>query len=276
VTALSLVVLLTVIGCAKPAERHGLPRAVTLAPSLTELAFATGCGDRVVGTDDHSDFPPAARNLPKVGGVEVDLERLLALRPTVVIASTIADESRLERALNRASVLLVLVKTDRLAQVGAAQRRISEVLGCSEMSGKASSLEERLQTEKRRRSPSPRVLFLAWDNPLYVAGRETFANDLLELSGATNAVDAAVTGWPQYSREALLAARPDVVIFPVESLSGEEVRARFAADPVWREVPAVREGRVYVVDEDLFTRTGPRVPSAARELNSILDRAGFR
>lgn len=248
---------------------------VTLAPNLTELAFATGCGDRVVGTDDHSDYPAAAKKLPKVGGVEVDLERLLALRPTVVVASTIADESRLARVLNRAAVPLVLVKTDRLVEVGPAQRRIGEILGCSEMSGK-SSLEEELRRQKRMRSPAPRVLFLAWDNPLYVAGRGTFADDLLELSGATNAVPATVTGWPQYSREALLAARPDVVIFPVESLSAEEVHTRFTADPVWSEVPAVREGKLYVVDEDLFTRPGPRVTAAARELNAILDRAGFR
>jgi ABC-type hemin transport system substrate-binding protein len=126
-------------------------------------------------------------------------------------------------------------------------------------------LREALAAQRRTRSPSPRVLFAVWTNPLFVAGRKTYADDLLSLTGATNVVP--VEGWPQYSLESLVAQPPDVLVYPRGAVTPD------AVEQLFRTAPELRRTTTAIgVDENRFTRPGPRVPLAAAELNAILDR----
>ena len=241
-----------------------IERVVTLAPNLTEIVFASGAGDRIVGTDDFSDHPIDARALPKVGGMQPSLERIAQLQPDLVLASTEGNQPNLAPALAAARIPLFVVRTDRLDQIPDSISRMGALLGSSFGESAASTLRDQLARQRRVRARAPRILFSVWADPLYVGGRETFSDDLIALCGGVNAV--AVKGWPQYSQESLLASPPDIVLYPEASVSRAQVERLFAA------APAILRGVTLVaVDENVFTRPGPRVVNAAIRLNEIID-----
>jgi iron complex transport system substrate-binding protein len=240
-------------------------RVVTLAPNLTEIVFAAGAGEKVVCTDDYSDFPPEAKKLPKVGGLQPNIERIVACRPDVVFATTNGNHPALAPALTAVRIPLFVVRTDRLEEIPATIERLGALLQARRASDTGRQLRMQIEAQRRTRARSPRVLFAVWTNPLYVAGKKTFADDLLSLTGATNVV--AVDGWPQYSLESMLAEPPDLLIYPQGSVTPAAVEA------LYRAAPELRGTTTAVgVDENRFTRPGPRVAQAAAELNAILDR----
>lgn len=228
---------------------------------MTEIAFALGAGDRIVGTDDFSDEPARAKSLPKVGGVQPDVEKIVALKPDLVIANAAGLHPSVPRALAAVHVPLLVVRNERLADIAVSMRRIAGALGVSSDEATA-TLDGALAGQRRRRMPSPRVMLAVWTDPLYVAGRETFTDDLFALAGATNAV--AVNGWPQYSLESFVAAPPDILLVPNRSVAPPQAEAFLAR----AHTPGVK---LVFVDENVFTRPGPRVGEAARRLNAILD-----
>lgn len=230
---------------------------VSLAPNVTEMLFALGCGPKVVGTDNFSDYPEPATRLPRVGGVEPNIEKIVSLRPDLVIASASNAHPNLRHALEAAHLPLKVITTDHLAQVDSSMRDLARALGCPNPPRVATELEQ----QRRKRAKSPRILFAVWTDPLYVAGTGSFVDDLFVLSGAHNAVSAP--GWPQYSFESFAADPPDLLLYPGKSVKREAVDA------------LLRRANVHVnavaVDENLFTRPGPRMPIAAAALNRILD-----
>lgn len=240
-------------------------RIVTLAPNLTEIVFAIGAGEKIAGTDEFSDFPPQARRLPKVGGMQPNIERIVALRPDLVFATTNGNHPSLAPALASAGIPLFVVRTDRLSQIPAAMTRLGEVLDAPRAVDVARAVRSAIAGSHRKRNRTPRVLFAVWPDPLYVAGRNTFSDDLISLTGAGNVVQQA--GWPQYSLELLVADPPDIILFPDKSVSRQQ------AERLLDRVPETRSRIALVaVDENRFTRPGPRVAEAAKELNAILDR----
>ena len=234
---------------------------VTLSPNLTEMAYAVGAGERLVGADDFSNFPEAARALPKVGGMQPSLEKIVALRPDLVLASTEGNHPNLAPALAAAQVPLFVIRTDRLDQIAPALRRIGTILDGPRTDEAVRELETAVEAQRRTRTSRTRVLFAVWTDPLYVAGRETFTDDLFILTGAENAVP--VKGWPQYSLESLVASPPDLLLYPRGAVTEQQVDALLAR--------AGLRTRVIAVHEDIFQRPGPRMPDAAASLNAILD-----
>jgi iron complex transport system substrate-binding protein len=239
-----------------------ITRVVTLAPNLTEMIFAVGAGEKIVGADDFSNFPPPARALPKVGGMQPNIEKIVALRPELVIASTEGNHPNLAPALAAAGIPLFVVRTDRLAEITLAMQRLGTLLGATRTDAAVRELTAAIAAQRRTRASSPRVLFAVWTDPLYVGGRNTFTNDVLQLTGAQNAVQ--VDGWPQYSLESLLASPPELVLYPRGAVTPEQIAA------LRKRVPELRAD-VVAVDEDIFQRPGPRVAEAAQRLNAILD-----
>ena len=253
----AFIVLLT-LACAKPVEPpHSVGRIVSLAPNVTEMAFAAGCGSKVVATDDFSDYPEPVKRLPKVGGVEPDVERIAAMHADLVIASSSNAHPNLRRALAAAHVPLLVVRTDRLDQIVPAITAIQQRAGCSSVVTVTTELERR----RRVRRKPPAVMFAVWTDPLYVAGGATYLDDLLKLTGARNAVTAS--GWPTYSLETFVAHPPDLLLYPSRSVQSQAVDALLRRAGVRVEAVAV--------DENVFTRPGPRVVQAAADLNRILD-----
>jgi iron complex transport system substrate-binding protein len=253
------------------ALRRPVARVVTLAPNVTELVAAIGAEHLLVGVDDSSNHPPSVEQLPDVGAATPSIERIVALRPDLVIGRTNGSHPSLAPALEAAGVPLFLVRTEDLADIPNAMSRLGEVLRIEGAAESRARFEEALASQKRERDPRPRVLVVVWPDPLYIAARGNYADDLLELTGAENAVGPDVRGWPQLSIEPLLASSPDLIIHP-DSIDAAMVNALFTRDVRWRNVEAVKKGMIFPVDEDLFFRQGPRLADAARSLNEILDR----
>ncbi len=256
--------LLFVIACSggkRPGAAREIKRIVSLAPNITEMMFFAGAQQRLVGTDDFSDYPPAAKTLPKVGGTQPNIEKIIALKPDLVLASTSSRPPGLESSLGAADIPLVWIRTDRLPDVPRALGEVSQLAGVRSV---ATLVKVGISEQRRVRAHPPRVLFVVWTDPIYVAGHDTFVGDLLELCGAVNAAD--VKGWPQYSLESLVAHPPDVMLYPNVSVKPEAVQQLLA------RAPGVRERtRIVPVEENVFVRPGPRVVEAARQLNAILD-----
>lgn len=239
-----------------------IARVVSLAPNLTEMAFAVGAGAKIVGTDDYSNFPAEARRLPKVGGMQPNLEKILALRPDLVLASSEGNHPNLAPALAAAKIELYVVRTDRLHEIAPAMKRLGDMLGGPATDAAVRTLEQDIAAQRRTRATKPRVMFAVWTDPLYVGGRETFTDDVLQLTGAQNAVQ--VTGWPQYSLESFVAEPPELIVYPRGAVTQQQI------DALRARVPSVH-AEIVPVDEDIFQRPGPRVAQAARTLNAILD-----
>lgn len=239
-----------------------IERVVTLAPNLTEMIFALGAQAKIVGTDDYSNFPDAARKLTKVGGMQPNVEKIAALKPDLVIASSEGNHPALAPALAAAGIALYVVRTDRLNEIAPAMMRVGELLDAPRTADAVRELERDIAAQKRTRAKKLRVMFAVWVDPLYVGGRETFTDDLLTLAGAENAV--LVKGWPQYSLESLLASPPDMILYPRGAVTPQQIAA------LQKRVPELK-AQIVAVDEDIFQRPGPRVAQAARALNAILD-----
>lgn len=236
-------------------------RVVTLAPNLTEMIFAIGAGAKIAGADDFSNHPAEARALPKVGGMQPNLEKIVALRPELVIASTEGNHPNLAPALAAAHIPLFVVRTDRIDEIPRAMTTLGSILG-ADASRTVREFEAAVAAQRRVRAHPPSVLFAVWTDPLYVGGRNTFTDDVLHLTGAQNAVQ--VSGWPQYSLESLVASPPDLLLYPRGAVTPEQIAA------LQQRVPELK-AEIVAVDEDIFQRPGPRVAEAARRLNGILD-----
>lgn len=247
--------------------RPRVSRVITLAPNLTEMVYAVGSGSLLVGTDEFSDEPAAAKTLPKVGGMQPNIEKIAALRPDLVLATTNGNHPNLAPALAAVGIPLFVLRTDRLEDVPRAMARIGDILK-SPGRDAAEKVRAAIAAQKRTRSHPPRVLFAVWADPLYVAGVSTFSDDLLRLTGAVNSV--SVKGWPQYSLESLAAAPPELILYPAKSVSAAQI------DKLLAVAPSLGRVRGVPVDENLFTRPGPRVALAAAELNRIFDSSPLR
>ena len=160
---------------------------------------------------------------------------------------------------------LYVVKTERLDDISNAIEKLGDMLGARTPYRAAKRMQTVLKRQQRTRLPAPRVMFAVWTNPLYVAGRKTYADDLFALTGAKNAVTG--DGWPQYSLESIVTNPPDIFLYPRSAVTPQ------AIEQLLRSAPELRDKTMMTgVDDDLFTRPGPRVPETAQALNAILDR----
>jgi iron complex transport system substrate-binding protein len=239
---------------------------VSLTPSATENAFALGFGGRLAGVTTGCDRPAAARALPKIGGAVPDLERVLALRPDLVIGDRRVSGRHLDRA--RAFGLPVWAASassfDGLLED---LESLARTLGDAER-GRAMAADLRIRRDRLRSDaagrPAPRVHFEYWPDPLWTAGRGTLLEEAITLAGGRNLASELREGWGPVSWEAVLAADPDAVVIA----HGD--RAACARRPGWTALRAAREGRVFEVERDAFVRPTPRMLEGIESLSGAL------
>ena len=243
-------------------------RIVSLVPSVTEILFALGAEDRLVGVTDFCDFPPAARAKPRVGGmVAPNLEAIVALRPDVVVVTpagnsdeTFAQLARLGLpmfAVNPTGVREVL---DLIGKLGALAERPAPAADL------AATLARRIRdvTARVASLPRPRVLYVVWPEPLIVPGRGSVVSELIELAGGESVTTDGGAGYPRYSVEAALARNPEVILL---ARHGNQTQA-IGREP-WERftgLPAIRKGRIHAVNGDVLHRYGPRMVDGLEEL----------
>jgi len=247
-------------------------RVVTLAPNLTEIVFALRTEARLVGVSEYSDYPEAARSIPRVGGLEVSAERVASFRPDLVLASRDGNARGPVLALQAAGIPVLTVSGGSLDAVLAGIRQVAARLGCP---AEGERLASRLETRRRAVSQRaaglgrPRALLLVWPDPPQAAGTGTFLDDVLTTAGARNVIESS--GWPVVSSEYLATADVDVLVVP-ESGEAQEAWARaFASGSLSRG--AIAKARVVRLPESALTRPGPRVFDMLERLADALARS---
>ncbi len=244
-------------------------RVVSLLPSFTEILFAIGAGDRLVGRTTWCDYPPEALAVPSVGdGMPPSVEAVAARHPDLVVLYRSGPNVAAAEQLERLGIRTVLFDLNLLEQLGPVARRLGKLAG-------REAQAESLATEMDRVVSQPPVpgtqslAFIVWDNPPIVIGAGSYLDRLAALAGARNAFHDVSSPSAQVSIETIAARDPDFVAL----LTDSAVPPRYATRPEWRVVRAVRTARFLFLPGQLFGRPGPRAAEAIRELRRRLEAA---
>jgi iron complex transport system substrate-binding protein len=248
-------------------------RIVSLVPNLTEILYAIGAGDRLVGRTSYDRIPARVVAVPDLGpGLRPNVEAVLAARPDLVILYGSQDNRDAARRLRAAGVMTASYKVDRVADFA----RVTEVLG--RLTGDTAAARVTIDTvgrtlastlERTVALPRPKVFWFLWENPLLAVGGGSFLNELLKVAGGRNVYDSLPEPSPPVAFEDLIRRDPDVV------LASPKTRERMLADPRWRTLRAVREGRVLVFDTTIVNGPSARVGSSALSLARVLHPEAF-
>ncbi len=252
-------------------------RIITLTPSLTEIVYALGAGDRIVAVSDYCDYPPAAKQHPRVGSfLSPSIERILALRPDLVLLDSVQRDQAV--SLQQAGVRVLAVPMQDLAQVRTAMEQVGAALGDKKAAGVAlrAALDRDIAEVKQQTQNAPhrRTLFvvdrqLGGLRGLVVAGPGSYLDELLNLAGGVNVFADLSTRYAKVAVESIEERRPEVILDAVHTEAGQVASLRRDWQILSR-VPAVQKDEVYVLASPEFVTPGPRLGQALRRLASLL------
>lgn len=242
-------------------------RIVSLIPSNTEILFALELGEKVVGVTTNDNYPEEVKNLPKVGDYNINVEKVVELKPDLVVAQAANEMTAVEQIKQLNIPVLILdaqsvddvYKTIRLvAQVTNRQSKGEQVI--EQMEKKKNEIIQKVSDASKE---NPVKVWIELDSNLFTVGGDGFLNELVELAGGEN-VAKDLSGWPQISSEQVVKWNPDVIL---SAYGGEkEILTRKG----WENVNAIKNQRVYSLDPDLSNRPGPRIIDGVEEIAKYL------
>ena len=246
-------------------------RIVSTAPTPTEILFAVGAGDLVVGVDEYSDYPAEVLNITKVGSYTLNTEIIISLQPDLIVSSDLVPLSQLE-LLEDNGIPFVILATRTLDDVLKDIRLVGILTGhVEEANDLADNLEDRIEavTEKTQAEGvvKPRVYLEYY--PYWTYGPGSFGNDLIALAGGKNIAENSTSEYPMLSGEFVIAQDPEIIIYTVgymTTTTAEEISSR----PGWYSITAVEEGNILSIDDNLVSRYGPRIVDGLEELAALL------
>ena len=259
-------------GCEKTPASQQTPsadasrmRIVSMAPNLTEILFALGLDTEIIGVTRHCNTPPQAMQKRQIGTFwQPDVEAILAGRPTLVVTLGFEQQRQLAKQLQNTGCTTLTVDIESIDQLHSGILTIGQSVNRIEQ---AQAIVDRLiESQNRIRTryadrPTPKVLWVIQRQPLRVAGTKTFVNEMIEIVGGINAIEPTLNIYPPIGAEQVIAAWPDVIIEPTDAPEqlDEQTRSAKTFYAVFRTIPAVQNGRIYVMDGDLVSRLGPRL-----------------
>lgn len=249
-------------------------RIISLAPNLTELAYAAGLADKLVAVTAYSDYPPEAKKLPLMGDAfRLDWERLLALKPDLILGWQSGLSARDRAMFRKLGLRLLVLEPRHLDDIPKALRLLGQFGGTGELAEASAREFERqrdgLRLQYAARAPM-RAYFQIADAPLLTVNGDHIISDVLRLCGAENVFATAPLLTPTISAEALLAARPDILFALAENPRQKEGVLR-----TWRDwpLPAIQQKRYGFIESDLMSRASPRILLGATAVCSQIDAA---
>jgi iron complex transport system substrate-binding protein len=261
-------------------ELPGPPaRVISLVPSVTEILFALGADDLLVGVTTFCDYPLAARQKPVIGSMlDPSLETIVALRPDLVVATRAGNRHETFEQLVRLGLPVYLVDPTSLPDATELIARLAELVG-RRRAGAAllADLDRRVRavTERVAGRPRPRVLYVLWPDPLIVPGRHALVTDLIARAGGESVTAAAGEAYPRWSVEAAIARAPEVIMLARHGAGIGHPVAREKWDRL-TSLPAIRSGRIHEVHGDVLHRYGPRVVGGLEILARLIHPEAFR
>ncbi len=254
-------------------------RIVSLAPSVTEILFKIGAGDKIVGVTTFCIYPEEAKSKPKVGGfTEQSIEAIVAQRPDLVIMNPNRGTKFTYEKLNQIGIETLVLPLARLGDIVESFQAVGEKTGHISEAQKARdelvAAIEKVRAHGAGR-PKRKVALISWRSPLMLPGPDTFENDVIELAGGDNIAKDSPLSYPKFGMEAFLARDPDVIVeasnyagkIPFEAQ--KEMVRQF-----WHQYPglrAVKNGQIYVLKRDPYSVPGPRTVQFLEVMDAILD-----
>ncbi|EAC4041184.1 ABC transporter substrate-binding protein [Listeria monocytogenes] len=244
-------------------------KIVSLMPSNTEILFALDLGNKVKGVTAYDDYPKEAQKVEKVTSTSVDTEKIIAIKPDLVLGheSMLATEKDAYQLLKDAGINVFVVPD--ATDLKAAEKSIITV---GKLTGKEkeakevtdSMEEQKVAIEKKAKElkTSPKV-WIEISPDLYTAGKGTFMNEMLELAGGTNVVTES--GFIPYSEEKVVELQPDIIlsVYP-------DAKATIQKRAAWKDIPAVKNDKIYEMDANKLSRPGPRLLEGAADIQAVL------
>lgn len=256
-------------------------RIVSLAPHVTELIYAAGGGDRIVGTVSYSDYPPQARDIPRVGDNKaLDLERIAALKPDLIVVWRHGNAQKQTDRLRALGMPLFFSEPRRLESIPENLEKLGVLMGTEATANRAAGdFRQQVQTLRATyasRSPVT-VFYQVWQQPLMTLNGQHLVSDLLALCGGRNLFAKETPLVPTVSVEAVVAGNPEAMLTAgMGATRPDRPLADFSMWEKWKQVTAVARNNLFVIDGDLVNRAGPRVVQGAAEICKDLDIARSR
>ncbi|MGZ8289234.1 MAG: cobalamin-binding protein [Telluria sp.] len=257
------------ITLAKPAQR-----IISMSPHVTELVFAAGGGNRIVGAMNYSDYPEAAKRIPLVGdNSQIDMERVVALKPDLLIVWQSGNTARQLEQLRSLGIPVFYSEPRTLDEVATSLERFGDLLGTAATAQRAAAgFRTRVNALGARygRRPTVRVFYQVWDRPLYTLSGSHIVSDAIRLCGGENIFAGLAVKAPAVSIEAVLQANPEAI------LGDEQHGPDDAGITLWkqyRSMTAVARGNLFTLRGELLTRAGPRITDGVTQLCERLETA---
>ncbi len=268
----SFVVLLFLAACNTSARRHDAQparRIVSLLPSFTEILFAIGAGDRLVGRSQWCDYPPGALAVPSVGdGLPPNVEAVAARKPDLVVLYNAGPNVTAAQQLERLGIRTVLIDLNRLEDLGPAARTLGRLTGLEQRAESlARAMDGFTSTNLHQPPPTSTIAFVVWDNPPIIIGHGSYLDELATRAGARNVFGDISAPSAQVSLETIVARNPEWIAV----LSDSSAPPAYMRRREWRAVRAVRDNHFLLLKGSLFGRPGPRSGQAIRELRERLE-----
>tara|TARA_R110002095_G_scaffold215691_2_gene210588 strand:+ start:2882 stop:3901 length:1020 start_codon:yes stop_codon:yes gene_type:complete len=257
-------------------------RIVSLLPSHTEILYAVGAGKQLVGCTTFCNYPAETKQLEKVAlsnPGSVSLETLVALEPDLVFLG--GDYQRLlAEQLTKLKIPLLSFESQSVADIERSIRGISRSTGHAQVGEELiekikkeiAAIQKRVEPFQKQRRP--RVFYQVWDQPLMTAGPTSFIGELIDLIGAENVFEDVKIAYPQVSEETLIVRNPDVILMPLTKKAGasdlSETISELRERPGWKKMSAVKNQRIYLIEDDLISRPGPRVVLGLQKIAQAL------
>jgi len=247
-----------------------IERAISLAPNLTEMIFAVGAGGKLVGVTTFCNYPVESRQLRNVSDTQTpNIESIIALKPQIVFVSTASQLEAFMQTLEAQNIAVYVTSPNSFAEVLQNLTQLGDLFGTSGEAEKiVAELERRVYEiqQKVQGEQTVRVFLQISSEPLFTIGKESFLTDIIERSGGVSVTKDVATAYPKLSKETALALNPDVIILSDSDDNKEP-------NNVFKNSPAIRNGKVFRINADLLSRPGPRLVDAieqiARELRPV-------
>jgi iron complex transport system substrate-binding protein len=252
-------------------------KIVSIAPSNTEIIYALGLQDKLVGVTEYCDYPEAAQQKPKVGGFSnVDIEKVVAMEPDLVLAAN-KHKDEITPELERLGITVLTIDPKTIEDVLSAIDLVGVATGRSEAAGQVTAeMSSRIEavtskTAQLSDAQKLRVFYILWHDPLRTVTSVTRIHEMITKAGGINIAADLESDYPTISLEAVLIADPQVIIAGSGHGSGEDVPIQFAlTDPRLAEIEARLQGQIYEIDADLTSRAGPRMVQGLEQLAKFI------
>ena len=252
-------------------------RLVSIGPSITAFLFALGAGPRVVGVDDFSDEPAEAATREHVGGIKVNFEKVVSLKPDLVFSVKFSDGT-IEK-LQSASLNVLVVDPQSVSDVAKTAALLGKAVG-ADGEGLGRSIQQRVDAVKAKTAgvaTRPRVYHeIDASDPakIFTVGPGSYINDLIDIAGGVNIAARAASAYPQLSAEEILRSDPEVIVLAASDYTAKP--SQVAARQGWSVIAAVKSGRILTIEPNLINRPGPRVGEAAEMYARLIHPELFR